>query len=62
MAFHATHRTSGLIAAAVLLALAAPAAAEPVMDGPYIVNDLDAARAEARKSGKPIFVVFRCER
>ncbi len=37
-------------------------AAAPEMDGPYIVNDLEAARAAARKTGKPLFVVFRCER
>ena len=36
-------------------------AGAPAMDGPYIVNDLEAARIEARKTGKPIFVVFRCE-
>lgn len=24
-------------------------------------SDYDAARAEARKTGKPIFLVFRCE-
>lgn len=27
----------------------------------WIMNDLAAAQAEARKTGKPIFVVFRCE-
>lgn len=36
--------------------------AAPALDGPFIVNDLAAAKAEARKTGKPIFVVFRCER
>lgn len=29
---------------------------------PWILNDLTAAQAEARKTGKPIFAVFRCER
>lgn len=52
----------GLLAAGVLLTLAGLSPAAPMMDGPYIVNDLDAARAEARKTGKPLFVVFRCER
>jgi len=28
----------------------------------WINNDLDKALAEARKTEKPIFVVFRCER
>ena len=46
----------------VLGALAGTAPAAPEMDGPYIVNDLEAARAAARKTGKPILVVFRCER
>jgi hypothetical protein len=41
---------------------AAAAEAAPMMEGPYIVNDLDAARAEARRTGKPLFIVFRCER
>jgi hypothetical protein len=38
-----------------------PLSAAPAKDGPYLVNDLAAARDEARKTGKPIFVVFRCE-
>jgi serine protease Do len=29
-------------------------------DGQWIYNDLDAAFAEARKTGKPLLVVFRC--
>ncbi len=28
--------------------------------GEWIYNDLDAGRAEARKTGKPMLVVFRC--
>jgi hypothetical protein len=27
----------------------------------WIMNDLAAAQAEARKTGKPIFATFRCE-
>jgi hypothetical protein len=27
----------------------------------WIMNDLAAAQAEARKTGKPIFVTIRCE-
>lgn len=46
----------------VVSVLTVPAVAAPEMDGPYIVNDLEAARAAARQTGKPIFVVFRCER
>jgi uncharacterized protein YyaL (SSP411 family) len=41
---------------ALVLASAAHAA-EPV---PWL-HDLEEARAAARASGKPIFVVFRCE-
>jgi hypothetical protein len=37
-------------------------AAEPAREGPWILNDLTAAQAEAKKTGKPILVVFRCER
>ncbi len=36
-------------------------AAAPPTDGPYLVNDYAFAREEARKTGKPLFVVFRCE-
>ena len=46
----------------VVCVLTAPAAAAPEMDGPFIVNDLEAARAKARQTVKPLFVVFRCER
>ena len=35
--------------------------AAPEMDGPYILDDLPAAQARARQSGRPIFLVFRCE-
>ena len=28
--------------------------------GPWIYDDLEAGYAEARKSGKPLLVVFRC--
>lgn len=37
-------------------------AAEPAREGPWIINDLPAAQAAARQSGRPLFVVFRCER
>jgi hypothetical protein len=52
-----------LVGTLVAVALLAPArlVAQPRMDGPYIVNDLEAARDQARKTGKPIFLVFRCE-
>ena len=62
MALTLRRRCSAFLAAGLFFALATPALAAPEMDGPYIVNDLDAAKAEARKSGKPMFVVFRCER
>jgi hypothetical protein len=40
--------------------LFAPAA--PAGDEVEWLKDLDAGRAAARSSGKPLFVVFRCER
>lgn len=46
---------------ALTLALPMSAAAAPQRDGVYLVNDFAFAREEARKAGKPIFVVFRCE-
>lgn len=42
--------------------IAAAQADEPKREGAWILNDLPAAQAEARKTGKPIFAVFRCER
>lgn len=47
--------------AAVLLALGCfrPASGDGE-DFPWL-TDLEGARAEARKAGKPLFVVFRCE-
>ena len=54
----------GRIVLAFLLATAAGSAraAEPAREGVWIKDDLSAAQAEARKTGKPIFVVLRCER
>jgi len=49
--------TAGLLGGAVSWS-----AAEPAREGAWILNDLSAAQAEAKKTGKPIFVVFRCER
>jgi hypothetical protein len=50
-------------ALALALSLAAASAASALeKEGPYILNDLDAARAEARRTGRPLFIVFRCER
>jgi hypothetical protein len=54
-----SHRS--LLCALFALSLASPALAAPQRDGVYLVNDLAFAREEARKTGKPIFVVFRCE-
>lgn len=62
------------IAPLLLLAFALPAAAAPNERetkvrgdkrdvsalGSWIYNDLDAAVAEAKRSGKPILLVFRC--
>src|SRR5262249_942514 len=53
-----------LLAGCMLTGLGSPAAAapEPVRVNGWIMNDLSAAQAEARRTGKPIFTVFRCER
>ena len=51
-----------LATAALLVAGLDLRAAEPTREGVWILNDLPAAQAEAKKGGKPIFVVFRCER
>ena len=48
--------------ALILLVMCSNAfSAEPVKVNGWIMNDLAGAQAEARKTGKPIFVVFRCE-
>jgi len=47
----------GMVAMVAGLA-GSPAAA----DGPRWINDYAQARAAARAAGKPIFLVFRCER
>ncbi|OAI49616.1 hypothetical protein AYO44_06325 [Planctomycetaceae bacterium SCGC AG-212-F19] len=52
----------GLAVLLAVLGLAgATHGAEPVRANGWIMNDLAAARAEARQTGKPIFVTFRCE-
>lgn len=48
------------------LALILSAAAAPAQTGKAAakhgwLTDYDAAKAEARRTGKPIFLVFRCE-
>ena len=48
------------VAVLLALGLAAPAAADD--KGPAWVNDYAKAKAAARAAGKPIFLVFRCER
>jgi hypothetical protein len=45
-----------------LLLSALALVAGPAPQDPWILNDLPTAQAEARKTGKPIFAVFRCER
>ena len=46
------------LALALTLLLAPPAAADA--DGPWM-TDYEAARQLARRTGRPLFVVFRCE-
>ena len=48
-------------AVCVLLAGSAVGAAEAPRSGPHWLTDFEQARRAARESGKPIFVVFRCE-
>lgn len=48
----------GVLAAAALCA----GTARPEEPDLMWRTDLEAARAEARKAGKPLLVVFRCER
>jgi hypothetical protein len=51
--------------AAVLLVLSLGACAAPALaddKGDSWISDYARARATARASGKPIFLVFRCER
>jgi hypothetical protein len=60
---HRPLRTCGRLALLFLALYAVPShAQEPPREGPWIVNDLPAAWQEARRTGKPIFAVFRCER
>ena len=51
-----------LLAAIAFLQGGVAFAQAPAREGVWILNDLAAAQKEARKAGKPIFVVFRCER
>ena len=48
--------------AATVVFLAAVGAAPPAEGGPKWLTDYAAAREAARAAGKPIFLVFRCER
>ncbi len=52
-------RWQAVAVATWLLTVAGVRAAD---DGPAWVGDVAEARAAARASGKPIFLVFRCER
>jgi hypothetical protein len=52
---------SRTLAALSLLAIAATACAQPPKNRPGWFSDYESGRAEARKTGKPIFLVFRCE-
>jgi opacity protein-like surface antigen len=49
-----------LLAAAVVMIAAAPAPAQPQKAFGW-QKDYEAGKAEARRTGKPIFLVFRCE-
>ena len=52
-----------ILAGALLALAAASASAQPPRPDKFgWYSDYAAARAEARRTGKPIFLVFRCER
>jgi hypothetical protein len=55
--------TRVLVASALMLVPAAAAAQPRKLDPAKFGwhTDYEAAKAEARKTGKPIFLVFRCE-
>jgi hypothetical protein len=50
---------TGPLAALALMLLSVATA--PAADG-WLMNNVAQAQEQARKTGKPIFVVFRCER
>ena len=59
-----THRATTFLLAGfcvLLLATAAPAQTGKAATKFGWHTDYEAARAEARRTGKPIFLVFRCE-
>ena len=56
------HRTFAGVAVLILAGVAdaqTPRKADPAKYGWH--TDYDAAKAEAKRTGKPIFLVFRCE-
>ena len=55
---------TGSVVGLVFLALGGRAAGQPVAEAARKagwLTDYQAAKAEARKIGKPLFVVFRCQ-
>jgi hypothetical protein len=57
----ATTRLLGGLIVLILSGAAAPAQTGQAAAKHGWHTDYDAARAEARRTGKPIFLVFRCE-
>jgi hypothetical protein len=57
----ATTRLFVSLAALTLFGATAPAQTGKLVTKYGWHTDYDAARAEARRTGKPIFLVFRCE-
>lgn len=55
-------RNSWLFLVVLVGLLGSGARAADLEDAAWIQNDPDKALAEAKKAGKPVFVVFRCER
>ena len=56
---------TGLACLPLLLALAAAAVSQPAQEAAATVTwrtDYELARREAKQTGRPLFVVFRCER
>lgn len=55
-------RNSWLFSVVLAGVLGSSARAADLEDAAWIQNDPDKALLEAKKAGKPVFVVFRCER
>ena len=60
MRFHRLLATVGLVLASAGATVAQTPASKMMAQKGWL-TDLDAAKAQARKTGKPLMVVFRCD-